>query len=165
MPYKPTYITDPNQIAEALAKVGFEMDAKVRPDTNDKLQFRLRADDHSTSVSVSFVPADAEAVAERAHWHVGQDEHYFILEGMIVLAIEGPGDIDWRKLGPGDSMLVPRGVVHNSYVFPGTRSLVTKRGTPVPDPDNTKGADWWFDEDFTECTQSISPEQALNRSR
>ncbi len=42
------------------------------------------------------------------HLHPGQDEWFYAVEGMFVLEI---GD-DRHRLGPGDSVLAPRGVPH-----------------------------------------------------
>jgi len=42
------------------------------------------------------------------HYHSNEDETFHVLEGRIAFLVEG----QWHEGGPGDSVFMPRGVVH-----------------------------------------------------
>ncbi len=159
MEYNPKYLT-PDQLVMALARHGFNLKGKGRIDTTNKVQLTVIHEDKGVSVSVSIVPNYAPAGWENAHIHQGQDEHYFVVSGKIILAVLCGDDIEWHTLEAGSSFRVPKGYPHNAFVYPETITVVSKIGEPVPCPENEKDDDWWPDPQFHKKTAYISGAKA-----
>jgi mannose-6-phosphate isomerase-like protein (cupin superfamily) len=60
--------------------------------------------DRPFTAEMEFMPGAASAV----HIHPGQDETYVVLSGTIDLFMNR----QWRSLGPGESVTIPRGTEH-----------------------------------------------------
>jgi mannose-6-phosphate isomerase-like protein (cupin superfamily) len=155
--YKPKYL-ELAEIKVALEQHGFEVGGKGRPDTNDKLQVRLRRLGKETSTSLSIVPEGGMATWENAHKHKGQSECFLVLEGIMVLAFRTGTVVKFYLLRAGDSYMFRSGTVHNALVFPGSVSVVSKIGQPIL---SENGDDWWSDKDFDRFTKSVTPDEAI----
>jgi Cupin domain len=46
-----------------------------------------------------------------AHYHPSQDEHFEVLEGTLTARVDG----EKRELGPGETLDVPRGTIHQMW--------------------------------------------------
>jgi mannose-6-phosphate isomerase-like protein (cupin superfamily) len=68
------------------------------------------------------------------HWHKHdrEDELFFVLDGRLLLDIEGKGTFE---LGPRQGMMVPRGVVHRTRAAERTVVLMVEPATVVPTGD------------------------------
>ena len=68
------------------------------------------------------------------HWHKHdrEDELFFVLEGRLLLDLEGR---DTVELGPHQAMLVPRGFVHRTRAPQRTVVLMIEAATVVPTGD------------------------------
>src|SRR4029453_8544284 len=65
------------------------------------------------------------------HWHKHdrEDELFFVLDGKLLLDLEGKGTVE---LGPHQAMLVPRGFVHRTRAPQRTVVLMIEAATIVP---------------------------------
>ena len=68
------------------------------------------------------------------HWHKHdrEDELFFVLDGTLLLDIEGKGTFE---LAPRQGMVVPRGVVHRTRAPRRTVVLMVEAATVVPTGD------------------------------
>jgi mannose-6-phosphate isomerase-like protein (cupin superfamily) len=68
------------------------------------------------------------------HWHKHdrEDELFFVLDGTLLLDIEGKGTFE---LAPRQGMVVPRGVVHRTRAQRRTVVLMVEAATVVPTGD------------------------------
>ena len=68
------------------------------------------------------------------HWHKHdkEDELFFVLEGKLLLDVEGRGT---TALAPRQGMVVPRGVVHRTRVEERTVVLMIEAASIVPTGD------------------------------
>jgi mannose-6-phosphate isomerase-like protein (cupin superfamily) len=68
------------------------------------------------------------------HWHKHdrEDELFFVLEGKLLLDIEGRPTVE---LGPRQGMMVPRGVVHRTRAQERTVVFMVEAATVVPTGD------------------------------
>jgi mannose-6-phosphate isomerase-like protein (cupin superfamily) len=68
------------------------------------------------------------------HWHKHdrEDELFFVLDGTLMLDIEGRGTFE---LAPRQGMMVPRGVVHRTRAPTRTVVLMVEAATVVPTGD------------------------------
>ena len=71
------------------------------------------------------------------HWHKHdrEDELFFVLEGLLLLDLEGRT----VELGPRQGMVVPRGVVHRTRARVRTVVLMVEAATIVPTGDGPGG--------------------------
>lgn len=69
------------------------------------------------------------------HWHKHdrEDEFFFVLEGNLLLDVEGRPTV---SLGPLQGLMVPRGVVHRTRAPKRTVVLMTEAATVVPTGDS-----------------------------
>lgn len=160
MGYKPKYLESPDEIAAALEQAGYRLEGKGRPDTNSKVQIRFRSVEKDLSVSFSVVPEGGEVTLENGHSHHGQDENYLNLKGRVIVVTYEFGRYNWYELLVGDNFTVPKGVPHNTFIFPGTITVVSKYGKAIPCPDNKKGDDWWGEPVVHDPIRSIPVEEA-----
>ena len=67
------------------------------------------------------------------HWHKhdGEDELFFVLDGKLLLDLEGRT----AELGPHQGMMVPRGVVHRTRAPARTVVLMVEAATVTPTGD------------------------------
>lgn len=86
---------------------------------------------------------------QKAHYHKGLDELYFVQLGQIdiflLLADSNGGDADMKVHtldSSNEPLLIPAGVVHNVRVSPGAVFHVIERGNPVANQEK-KDDDWW----------------------
>ena len=61
--------------------------------------------------SFAFETLDPPGTGVPPHVHPTQDEHIYILEGMFTLYLDG----EWETAGPGDTVLMPKGLPHAYY--------------------------------------------------
>lgn len=78
---------------------------------------KVSAAESGGSVSVVEVVSRAGGGAP-AHWHTTFEETFYVLEGRLEVVVWGigrTGGAEERRtvLGPGDSVMIPRGVVHS----------------------------------------------------
>jgi mannose-6-phosphate isomerase-like protein (cupin superfamily) len=68
------------------------------------------------------------------HWHKHdkEDELFFVLEGKLLLDVEGKGT---TELSPRQGMVVPKGVVHRTRAPSRTVVLMVEAATVVPTGD------------------------------
>jgi mannose-6-phosphate isomerase-like protein (cupin superfamily) len=68
------------------------------------------------------------------HWHKHdrEDELFFVLEGKLLLDIEGRPT---AELGPRQGMMVPRGIVHRTRAFERTVVLMVEAASVKPTGD------------------------------
>ena len=68
------------------------------------------------------------------HWHKHdrEDELFFVLDGTLLLDVEGKGTFE---LAPRQGMVVPRGVVHRTRAPARTVVLMVEAATVVPTGD------------------------------
>ncbi len=68
------------------------------------------------------------------HWHKHdlEDELFFVIDGVLLLDIEGKGTFE---LAPRQGMMVPRGVVHRTRAPTRTVVLMIEAATVVPTGD------------------------------
>ncbi len=69
------------------------------------------------------------------HWHKHdhEDELFFVLDGLLLLDIEGKPTVELR---PREGMVVPRGVVHRTRAPERTVVLMVEPATVVPTGDS-----------------------------
>lgn len=65
------------------------------------------------------------------HWHVHEqeDEFFFVVDGQLEIELEGREAI---RLGPGESVLIPKGVRHRPTARDGATVLMVEPDTVVP---------------------------------
>jgi uncharacterized cupin superfamily protein len=61
--------------------------------------------------SFAFETYDPPGTGVPPHVHPTQDEHIHVLDGVFTLYLDG----EWEKAGPGDTVLMPRGLPHAYY--------------------------------------------------
>ena len=61
--------------------------------------------------SFAFETLDPPGTGVPPHVHPTQDEHIHVLDGVFTLYLDG----EWEKAGPGDTVLMPRGLPHAYY--------------------------------------------------
>ena len=68
------------------------------------------------------------------HWHKHdrEDELFFVLEGRLLLDVEGRAPVE---LGPRQGMVVPRGVMHRTRAEERTVVLMVEAASVVPTGD------------------------------
>lgn len=71
------------------------------------------------------------------HWHKHdhEDELFFVLEGTLMLDVEGPQGTVTHALGVQQGMVVPRGVVHRTRAPQRTVVLMVEPASVVPTGD------------------------------
>lgn len=82
---------------------------------NDKawnvLGHRYLAKSESES-SFAWLSLDPAGTGVPPHIHPTQDEHIYVLEGTYTLYLDG----EWMTAGPGDTVRMPKGLVHAYYI-------------------------------------------------
>ena len=68
----------------------------------------------------------------RRHKHDKEDEFFYVVEGKLLLDVEGRGT---TELSPRQGMMVPRGVVHRTRAPSRTVVLMIEAATVVPTGD------------------------------
>lgn len=61
--------------------------------------------------SFAFETLDPPGTGVPPHVHPTQDEHIYVLDGVFTLYLDG----QWEKAGPGDTVLMPKGLPHAYY--------------------------------------------------
>jgi mannose-6-phosphate isomerase-like protein (cupin superfamily) len=74
----------------------------------------------ASDTSFAFETFDPPGTGVPPHVHPRQDEHIYILEGVFTLYLDGA----WETAGPGDTVLMPKGLPHAYY----NRGEVPTRG-------------------------------------
>jgi hypothetical protein len=103
---------------------------------------------------------------EEAHFHKGLYEHYVVMKGKIIVAIEDAladeSRISLRPYHEGEAVTVKPNCVHNVFLCPFSIIAVTKWGEPIGNPAK-QGKDWWeADSRFSNYTQRLTQEEMLN---
>jgi quercetin dioxygenase-like cupin family protein len=83
------------------------------------IRFLVEGEASGGSVAIFEFDVPAGAKVPVAHSHDGYEETIYGLEGVLTLAIEGMP----TEVGPGEALLIPRGVVHH---FDNTHDLDAK---------------------------------------
>lgn len=65
----------------------------------------------SSDTSFAFETYDPPGTGVPPHIHPTQDEHIYVLEGRFTVYLDG----EWHTAGPGDTVLMPKGLVHAYY--------------------------------------------------
>lgn len=65
----------------------------------------------ASASSFAFETVDPPGTGVPPHVHPTQDEHIYVLDGVFTLYLDG----QWEKAGPGDTVLMPRGLPHAYY--------------------------------------------------
>jgi len=76
-----------------------------------RIEFILSKDETGGCLDMFRVIVPPSATMPVAHWHRDWEETLYGLEGAITVVLEGAA----RAIGPGDSVFVSRGAVHNFY--------------------------------------------------
>ncbi|KAA1021176.1 cupin domain-containing protein [Pseudonocardia sp. EV170527-09] len=61
-----------------------------------------------SETSFAFETLDPPGTGVPPHVHTTQDEHIHVLDGVFTLYLDG----QWEKAGPGDTVLMPKGLPH-----------------------------------------------------
>jgi quercetin dioxygenase-like cupin family protein len=61
--------------------------------------------------SFAFETVDPPGTGVPPHVHPTQDEHIYLLEGVLTLYLDG----EWTTAGPGDTVRMPKGLPHAYY--------------------------------------------------
>lgn len=64
-----------------------------------------------SSSSFAWLSLDPTGTGVPPHVHPTQDEHFFIMEGVYTLYLDG----EWTTAGPGDTVKMPMGLPHAYY--------------------------------------------------
>lgn len=64
-----------------------------------------------SETSFAFETLDPPGTGVPPHVHTTQDEHIHVLDGVFTLYLDG----QWEKAGPGDTVLMPKGLPHAYY--------------------------------------------------
>ena len=83
--------------------------------------------EHSAEALVVEGRWGAEGSAPPPHFHPGQDERFEVLEGELTAVVDGAE----RRLGPGDTLEVPRGAVHKMWNSGGGVTRAAWRTAPA----------------------------------
>lgn len=70
--------------------------------------YRMKA---VSDTSFAFETHDPPGTGVPPHVHPTQDEHIYVLDGVFTLYLDG----QWETAGPGDTVLMPRGLPHAYY--------------------------------------------------
>lgn len=105
-----------------------QRELKITP--HELIKVRRSGDDR-LEVEVTYAP---QGDKPPAHYHPAQDEHFEVLEGELHAVVDGAG----RVLGPGDTLDIGRGAVHQMW-NPGIESV---RATWVTAPAG-RTLDWF----------------------
>lgn len=91
-----------------------------------RLEFLASKDDTGGSLDLFRVTVPPTARMPIAHSHRDWEETFYGLEGVVTVMLEGVA----RAIGPGDSLFVRRGAVHNFYNDSGAAGVFLSVLTP-----------------------------------
>jgi mannose-6-phosphate isomerase-like protein (cupin superfamily) len=117
------------------------------------LEYQIHLEDKFGSLQLIDVVAEAAAVTEQwvnqtlttvndslvrlgvvegeFHWHKhdAEDEFFYVVEGDLEIEVEGRESF---RLGPGQGVTIPRGVMHRPIAHARTAMLMVEPATVVP---------------------------------
>lgn len=81
------------------------------PHTGDTYTFRATSADTGGSHIVLFTVLHSKGPIVPRHFHVHQDETFEVIRGELTIVLDG----ETRVLGPGQSLVLPKGRPHNHF--------------------------------------------------
>lgn len=126
---------------DILSKRNIKIENEEMP--NKETRFRVKWEDFS---GVNITTSSNTPNWQNAHYHKCSKEIYVIQKGKILMAIEKNGEVEFKQLQIGESIVIEPLTKHNVYMFENTMTYVIKYGQTVE-------SDWYEDQELDKVSR------------